>query len=159
MSSRYYTAEFENIAVTAAVDFFEFQVGDDRPIELAGLFITQSTEVASNVGEDELLRFRIIRGHATTGTGGAGQAVAPVPIDPNDPAAGFTYDTNNTTIASAGTAVNLHSGTFNVRNGLEMWWPHEFGPGANQSSLLVVRLLSTPADSISFSGTAYVREV
>lgn len=157
MSSRQYTVEFENVAVSAQVDFFELTAGDDRPIELAGLVIGQSTEVATNVGEDEFLRYRIIRGHTSSGTGGA--TPTPVPIDPTDPAAGFTADTNNTTIASAGTAVNLHSDTFNVRQGLQIWWPAEFGPATVQASLLVVRLMAAPADSVTFSGTAYVREV
>lgn len=157
MSSRQYTVEFENTAVTAAVDFFQITAGDDRPVELVGLIIGQLTEVASNVGEDEFLRYRIIRGHATTGSGGA--SPTPVPVDPTDPAAGFTAMTNNTTIASAGTAVNVHSDTFNIRQGLQIWWPQDFGPATVQASLLVVRLMAAPADSITFSGTAYIREV
>ena len=154
---RVYTAEFENVAVTAAVDFFEFDPGAERPIELVGLFISQHTEVATNVGRDEFVRMRIIRGHTTSGSGGS--AVTPRQLDEFDPAPGFACEANNTTIASAGTAINLHSEAWNVRTGFGQWWPAECGPRAAGANLLVVRLLAAVSESISFSATAYVREV
>jgi hypothetical protein len=157
MSSREYSVEFDNVAVSAAQDLFAITVGDDRPIEIVGLFIGQSTEVATNVGEDEFWRYRVIRGHATIGSGGT--APTPAPLDLINATAGFTARVNDTTIASAGTAVNLHSDTFNIRSGLQVWWPENFGPAASQASLIVVRLLSTPADPVTCSGTLYLREV
>src|SRR5262245_48121756 len=153
MSSREYSVEFENITVSVAVDFFQLLPGTNQPIELVGLVIGQSTEVASNVGEDEFLRYRVVRGHTTTGSGGA--SPTPRQLDPANPASGATAMTNNTTIASAGTAVNLHSDTFNVRQGLQLWWPLDFGPGSAGTSLLVVRLMAASADPINFNGTAY----
>jgi hypothetical protein len=158
MSGNVYTVEFDAVAVTTIVDFFEFDPAAERPIELVGLFIGQTTEVATNVGEDEFLRWRVIRGHTTTGTGGT-QGVTPRPMNEFDAAAGFAADTVNTTIASAGTGVNLHTDVFNVRQGIAFWWPDQCGPRSAGANLLVVRLVAAPADSITFSGTAYVREV
>lgn len=150
-----HTCEFENIAVTTAVDFFEFLAADDRPIELIGLFIGQHTEVATNVGRDEFMRMRIIRGHTTPGTG---TSTTPTPIEPFASAAGFTCLTNSTA-ATGGTTANLHSEPFNVRTGFGMIWPAETGLQTAGTSYLVVRLMAAPSESISFSATAYVREL
>lgn len=156
--SRVYSVAFSAVAVTVAVDFFEFAPADDKPIELAGLFLGQTTEVATNVGEDEFLGLLVVRGNTTTGTGGT-QGVTPTPIDPADVAAGFATDINNTTQASAGTAVNVHADVMNVRTGYQMWWPEGFGPRSNQGAgFICVRLAAAPADSVTFTGTAYVRE-
>lgn len=152
-----YTVEFENVAVAAAQDFFQFDPAAERPVELTGLFLSQFSEVTTNVGEDEFLRYRIIRGHTTTGSGGSAPTARPV--DEFQSAAGFGAQVNNTTIASAGTGVNLHSDSFNIRTGLQLWWPDGHGPRSAGANLLVVRLLAAPADSVTMAGTAYVREV
>lgn len=156
MSSRIYTVEFEAVAVTAQVDFFEITPADDKPVEVLGLFLSQSSDVGD--AADELLRYRVIRGHTTGGSGGA--APTPRPVKRSDAAAGFAAETCNTTIASAGTALNLHSDTFNVRSGLQLWVPDTLEWDATQGdTTLVVRLMAAPADSLTMSGTLYVREM
>lgn len=156
MSDRVYTCTFEGTAVTAAVDFFELTPGDDKPLEVLGLFLSQSSDVGD--AAEEILRIKVIRGHATTGTGGT-QAATPRPVSANDAAAGFTYDTLNTTIASTGTAVDLHADAFNIRTGFGLWLPEgcEWGVGQGNTTL-VVRLMAAPTDSLTMSGTVYVRE-
>lgn len=159
MGGRVYSVEFEAQTVATAsgdVDLFELDAAAEKPIELFGLFIAVTSEVATNVGEDEFLRWRVIRGHTTTGTGGA--TPTPRPVKVTDPAAGFVADTLNTAIASAGTAVNLHSDAFNLRTGLQFWWPEGCEPDTSGASLLVVRLMAAVADDVTMSGTAYVRE-
>lgn len=160
MSSRIYTCEFEAQSVTNAngdYELFEFDPGSDRPIELVGLFLGVTSEVASSVAEEEMLRLRIIRGHTTDGTGGA--SATPRPVDPDDAAATFTCDTLRTAIASAGTAVNLHSDVWNIRMPYQLWWPEGCGPRSSGAALLVVRLMAAVTDDVTMSGTAYVREV
>lgn len=153
---RIYTVEFENQSVSAQVDFFELAAADDKPIELVGLFLDQISDVGD--AAEEMLRYRIIRGHTSGGSGGA--APTPQPLEPNDAAAGFAAETCNTTIASAGTAVNLLSGAFNIRAGLPIWFPPRMRPKTNQAAgLLVVRLMAAPADALTLSGTAWVREL
>lgn len=156
MSSRIYTVEFEAVAVAAQVDFFELTPADDKPVEILGLFLSQSTDAGD--AQDELIRYRVIRGHATSGSGGA--APTPRPVKRSDGAAGFAAETCNTTIASAGTALNLHSDTFNVRSGLQLWVPDTLEWEATQAdTTIVVRLMAAPADSLTMSGTLYVREM
>lgn len=150
-----YTVEFEAVAVTAQVDFFEIRPADDKPVQVVGLFLSQSSDVAD--AAEEILRYRVIRGHTTSGSGGA--TPTPAPLGRSAQAAGFSAETNNTTIASVGTTVNLHSDTFNIRTGLQLWLPEGCEWEASQADTsLVVRLMAAPADSLTMSGTLYVRE-
>lgn len=156
-TGREYTAEFEAQTVAAAsgdVDLFEFTCADDKPIELYGLHIVTTSELAE--AQEEWLRLRVIRGHTTSGST-PGSTPTPVPLNPNAAAAGFTVECLNATIASAGTAVNCHSDAFNVRAGYSFWWP-EPGPMATQASLLVVRLMAAVTDDVTMTATAYLRE-
>lgn len=156
MPARVYTVEFEATAVTAQVDFFELTPADDKPVEILGLFLSQSSDTGD--AAEEILRYRVIRGHTTGGSGGS--APTPRPVNRSDAAAGFAAETLNTTIASAGTGVNLHSDTFNVRSGLQLWLPDTCEWSASQGdTTIVVRLMAAPADSLTMSGTLYVREL
>jgi hypothetical protein len=158
MIGRVYTVNFENVSVSAAQDFFEISPGDDKPVELVGLFLSQAGN--SDVGDaaEECLRWSIVRGHATSGSGGTAPTARPVKVQ--DAAAGFAAEVNNTTIASAGTGVTLHADSFNVRVGTQVWFPPGSEPDCSQGSgvIIVVRLLGAPADAITLSGTLYVRE-
>lgn len=154
--ARVYSVSFENVTVSAAQDFFEISPADDHPVVLLGLTIDQFSDTGD--AAEEILRFKVIRGHATSGSGGS--AATPRPMDPGDAAAGFAAEVNNTTIASAGTAVDLHAGAFNIRSGLALFWPPEMTPVANQgNATIVVRLMANPADALSMSGTLYIAEL
>lgn len=153
---RIYTCEFEGVAVTAAVDFFELTPADDKPVEIMGIFLGQSSDLGD--AASEILRYRIIRGHTTTGTGGT-QAATPRPLNRSGAAAGFTYDSCNTTQATAGTTHNLHSDCFHIAAGLQLWLPEGCEWEASQAdTTMVVRLIAAPTDSLTMSGTLYVRE-
>jgi hypothetical protein len=155
MSERAYSVEFENVSVTAAQDFFEVTPADDKPVRVAGLFLSQSSDVGD--AAEEMLRIRIIRGHTTGGSGGAAPTARP--MDRSATAAGFAAETNNTTIASAGTGVNLYSDAFNIRSGLQLWFPPECMPEVSQGDVtIVVRLMAAPADALSMSGTLFLLE-
>lgn len=154
--ARVYTVSFEAVAVTAAQDFFEITPADDHPVVLLGMTIDQSSDHGDT--EEEMLRYKVIRGHATGGSGGS--APTPRPLDPGDAAAGFTAEVNNTTIASTGTAVDLVAGAFNIRSGLAIFWPPELTPVANQgNTTIVVRLMAAPTDSLTMSGTLWIAEL
>jgi hypothetical protein len=154
--ARVYTVSFENVAVTAAQDFFEVTPADDHPLVILALYIDQFSDVGD--AAEEILRYKIIRGHTTSGSGGS--AATPRPLDPGDAAASFAAEVNNTTIASSGATVDLHAGAFNIRSGLALIFPPEMTPVANQgNTTIVVRLMANPADSLSMSGTLYVAEL
>lgn len=156
MSARIYTVSFTGIAVTTAVDLFEITPADDKPIEVIGFFWGQSSDVGDAAAEQ--IGYRVIRGHTTSGSGGT--ATTPRPLNRSDVAAGFAAETNNTTAATVGTTVDLHSDVVNMQAGEKLWLPEGCEWGATQAdTTLVIRLAAAPADSITTSGTLYVREI
>lgn len=156
MSGRIYTVAFEGVAVTVAADLFEITPADDKPVEIVGMFLSQSSDTGD--AAEEMLRFEIIRGYTASGSGGT--ATTPRPVKRTDAAVGFTAETCNTTAATTGTAVILHADAFNIRSGYQNWWPEGTEPDASQGdTTILVRLMAAPADSLTLSGTLYVREL
>lgn len=154
---RMYVVSFEGVAVSAAQDFFELSPADDKPVLIHALYLSQSSDVGD--AAEELLRVTIKRGHTTSGSGGS--AFTPVPLQSSaGAAAGAAAEINNTTIASAGTAVVLHAETFNIRAGLAYIPTPECRPGASQANTtLVVRLEAAPADALTMSGLLVFEEL
>lgn len=155
MIGRVYSVTFSAVAVTAAQDLFEITPADDKPVEIVGIELGQSSDAGD--AADELLQISIIRGHTTSGSGGS--APTPTPLNPNDTAAGFTAEVNNTTIASTGTTTTLQTGCWNVRAGYINWFPEGARPTAGQGNTTIVVRQTAPADSLTMSGTLYVREL
>lgn len=155
MIGRVYSVTFSAVSVAAAQDLFEITPADDKPVEIVGIELGQTSDAGD--AADEVLQISIIRGHATSGSGGS--APTPAPLNPNDAAAGFTSEVNNTTIASTGTAVTLQTGCWNVRAGYINWFPDGARPTASQGNTTIVVRQTTPADAITMSGTLYVREL
>jgi hypothetical protein len=154
---RVYSVTFEGVAVTAAQDFFEIIPASNKAISLIGFMLSQSSDTGD--AAEEILRIKIIRGHATTGSGGS--VATPRPVNSSaDTAAGAIAEINNTTIASTGTAVDLFAHAFNIRAGLEHYFPPECRPSANSGDgTIVVRLMAAPADSLTMSGTLFFEEL
>jgi hypothetical protein len=153
---RVYTVTDENRTYTAAdtdVDMLELLAATDKPIELIGLRIHVVTEVAE--AQEEWLRIKIIRGHTTSGNG---SAASEIPVSPVDTAAGFAAEVYATTLASAGTAVDLDAFGIQVRAGAEFILPEGLSYWTSGSSLLVVRCMSTPADNLNYTLVAWVKE-
>lgn len=157
MAGRIYTVVFANVSVSAAQDLFEISPADDKPVEIVGMELAQNGVADVGDAQEELLRFSIIRGHSTGGSGGT--APTPRPVKRTDAAAGFAAEVNNTTVASAGTGVTIHEGAFNVRAGYINWWPEGCEPDAGQGDGTIVVRIPAPADAITLTGTLYVREL
>jgi hypothetical protein len=155
MNGRIYTVVFSAVAVSAAQDLFELTPADDKPLEIVGIELGQSSDAGDAM--DELLQISIIRGHTTSGSGGS--APTPVPMSPADTAAGFTAEVNNTTVASSGTTTTLQTTCWNVRAGYIQWFPEGGRPTAGQGNTTIVVRQTIPADAITMSGTLYVREL
>lgn len=155
MQGRVYTVLFSAVAVSAAQDLFELIPADDKPIELVGMKLGQTSDAGD--AADELLQLSIIRGFTASGTGG--NAATPQPLCHADAPAGFTAEVNNTTVATTGTTGTLHTDTWNVRAGYEMWWPEGMRPTAGQGNTSIVVRQTAPADALTMSGTLYVREI
>ena len=155
---RMYSVEFENVTVSAAQDLFALKPATDKPIEIHAVYLDQISDVGD--AAEEMLRLRIIRGHTTIGSGGANPT--PARLAGTEVASGITTNsrTNDTTIASSGTPINLHSGAFNIRTGWVYQPTPECRPGcAENNGFIVVRLMAAPADPVVMSGTLYYEEV
>jgi len=153
---RVYTVTDENRAYVTTdgdVDLLELDAATDLPIELIGLKIHVITELQE--AQEEWLRFKIIRGHTTSGNGTAATAR---PVSPADAAASFAAEVYGATIASAGTAVDLDAFGVQVRAGDQWILPEGLSYWTSGASLLVVRLMAAAADNFNYSMTAWVRE-
>lgn len=152
---RMYTVSFTGVAVTAAVDLWEITPADDKPIEIVGMFLGQSSDFGD--AQAEQIGFRVIRGHTTSGSGGT--ATTARPMNRSGAAAGMAAETCNTTAASAGTTVDLHADVINMAAGYMLWLPEGCEWEASQAdTTIVIRLIAAPADSLTLSGTLYIRE-
>src|SRR5690349_11394838 len=123
--ARMYTVSFDQVTLAAAsgdYDLWELTPADDKPICIAGLEISNKSEIGE--AQEEFIAYSIIRGNATSGSGGS--APTPARVVAADNAAGFTAETCNSTIASAGTAVSMTSATFNIRGGLDKIYPEQY---------------------------------
>jgi hypothetical protein len=155
---RMYTVQFDNVSVSAIQDLFELTPAANKAIELVAMHFSQTGVADVGDAAEEMLAVQVIRGYTSSGSGGS--TVTPSVVKPADTAAGFTCEANNTTVASTGTAVILDTRNFNVRAGLDYIWPPGMEHGANAGhTTMCVRLVRAPADAITLSGTAYVREI
>jgi hypothetical protein len=158
---RIYSVPFAGATVTNAggnTDLWEFLPADDKPIRLRGFCLGQTSEVGD--AAEEGVEVQVIRMAATV-TSSNGGAVTPVPVDSADAAAGFTAETNGTTVATtSGATTIVASFMVNLRGSpFDYWFPDErFAPKAKQGEGLFLRLITTVADDITFGGTAWVEE-
>lgn len=150
-----YTATFSQ-AINVAADLVVAAPADDKVVTLRGLVIGQSTEYAEqSPSQAEQLGLSVLRG-ATAGTGAT--TLTPQAADTgNSTAMGATVTGYSTAAGSGGTAIFRDA--FNVQAGYQFFWVDDLAPTAKQGDTnLVIRLDAAPADSITFSVTAFYEE-
>lgn len=143
-----YSCTFVGIAVSAAQDLFEIATPATSSVAIHGLVLGQSSDYGD--AQAEGLRIQLIRGHTTTGSGGA--TITPVQLVPGGAAASSTVKRNNTTVATGGSPLVCWVDVWNVQAGYQMWWPPESHILVAPSSRIVVTQ-TAPADEITMSGT------
>lgn len=151
---RIYTVQFNGQAETVAQDAFELVAPADAVLLIHSLELSQSSEVKD--AEEEMLTVTLKSGQTVSGSGGA--ATTPIPINFGDAAAGATAETNNTTQAGTGTIVTHGAWDWNVRGEFVKIWTPETRPVLSPSRRMTVDI-STPADSVTFSGTLTFEEI
>lgn len=160
-----YTVSFQAITANNAdgnFDFFEIDPAADKPVEILGLFIGNSSDFGD--AQEEILRYSLVYMSGGTFTSGGEASTTARPTDPTDGAASGAYESlnsNGTVATTTGTSVIRHADAFNVRTGLQIIFPPEMRhkcDGTAQSAMLV-RCDSTVADDITFDGCMYVREI
>jgi len=153
-----FTASFAGVAAAAAQDLFEITAPTNYKVAIRRIVLGQYTDFGDAAAE--LLSLLIVRGHTTAGSGGT--AATPANLDSQGPKAYATVAVNNTTIASAGTGVNVWADAWNVAAGYV--YPAAFPPVTLQQpqkarliimhpgEILAVRQ-SLPVDSLTMNGT------
>jgi hypothetical protein len=147
-----YSATFEEVAATAAQDLFQILAPADSVVVLHSLYISQSSDAGD--AESEMLNVLIHRG-STNGSGGS--TPTPTPLHLGDAAAGTVVEANNTSQGTEGTII--HAESFNSMAGLQIVWTPETRPIISPSDLLHIEMQTTPADSLTMSGTVYFEEL
>jgi hypothetical protein len=155
-----FSAVIDNIAVTAIQDIFELVTSANSRIAICGMDIVQNTDFGDAAAEGLFLR--LIRGHSTTGSGGA--AVTPSNHEPWSRAAVTTCARNNTTPATGGSPQTMVATGFNVQAGY-FYRPRWSDGGFDErimvaeSSRFVVNMPAAPIDSISINATIWWQEL
>lgn len=152
---RMYSVSFSDVAVTAQQDLFEINAATNYSLVVHSMYVEQSSDAGD--AQDEQLSWAIKSGATTSGSGGT--APTPAPLIEGGAASNFTAEANNTTKATAGTIVTKHKGAFNVRAGLQYRPTPEERIELKGGGRLTVELMTTPADSLTMSGTIYLAEV
>jgi len=154
MTGRVYTVSISGVASPAAAfDLFEFNPAAAKPIRLLRIRLAQTSEATT---EEEQLALTIRRANTTSGSGGS--APTPISLNSADSAAGFTAETMNTTIATAGSPVVVMEDAWNTRAGYDMSFSPEEAPEAVNGERLVVAS-AAPADAVTIRGTAWIMEM
>lgn len=153
--SRMYTVSFAGVAATAQQDLFEIVAPSTGAVVLHAIELSQSTEVGD--AAEEGLSLLLKSGQTTSGSGGS--APTPIPLAFGDAAAGLTAEVNNTTKASAGTIVTHAAWNWNVRTEFIRIFTPEMRLILRASRRMTLELATTPADSITLSGTMWLEEL
>jgi len=152
--ARVYTVSFTGVAVTAQQDLFEIVAGSTKSCRVLAVYLSQSTEISDT--QEEGLSIILKSGSTTTGSGGTTPTAIPMSV--TDAASGATVKVNNTTKATAGTIITHHADNWNVRVPFQLIFPEIMQIVIAGSRRMTVELATTPADSITMSGTLYFEE-
>jgi hypothetical protein len=155
MYGRLYPVVFTGVAVTAQQDLFEVVAAATGMVLVHELELSQSTEVGD--AQEEGLSILTKSGSTTTGSGGSTPTA--IPRNFGDTAFAGTPKVNNTTKATTGTIVTHDSWNWNVRIPFLKVWTPETRPIISPSRRWTVELATTPADSITMSGTLRFSEI
>ena len=162
-----FTAQFNGIAITAASgtqDLFELVPDATTRLRLLEIELNQGSDFGD--AQAEIRPLLIMRGHTTTGSGGA--AVTPVNVNPYGRVSVTTVARNNTTLASAGSPETLLATGWHLQAGF-IWRPPETLVRGDPfrrhflvkpSQRLVIRLATAVADDLAdVSGTVTFEEI
>lgn len=150
-----YAVSVVAVASPAAIwDVIELNCHASKFTRIHSIYLGQTTDMGDAAAE--ALTVQLIKGHATSGSGGS--TATPVPKSTNFAAAGATVETNNTTIASTGTALIMHADVWNIA----LPWQYRPTPEERDDlapSARVVLRVSAPADAITTTCTVIFEEI
>lgn len=150
-----FVATFSAVAVSAAQDLIEIAM----PAGKRGIIREVEFGEYSDFGDAqaEILSVLLMRGHGTTGSGGA--AVTPAKLAAaGTESAGATVARNNTTVATSGSPETLRATSWNVQSPFRYYPVPEERITLEPGQRFVVRI-TAPADAITMNFTIVFDEV
>lgn len=141
----FYTASQDAQAISTAVDLLHLTVATDKPLELWGLDLANTTDLGD--ANEEVLRIGIYRG--VTG-GGGGSALTEVGLHDLAPTPGTAVVGQGTASTGGTLAKTIY---WNVRQAGPAWiaTPETVIRVSAANDPIAFRLLAAPADSITLS--------
>lgn len=146
---RMYTASFTNVAVTAQQDLFQIEA-NTVPAVIHAIFLSQISDVGDAAAENLSI---IIQRVTDAVTNDIVEAI----LDPGDAAALADLAVNETTELTTGAQI-IHSEAWNIAISWIWMPPPEMRITVEVLNAVVVNLNTTPADSLTMSGTMYFEE-
>ncbi len=147
---RRYSCSFTEVAVTAQQDLFQIEA-NTVPARILGVFLSQSSDVGDTESEALSILIRRVTDAVTND-------VAEVNIDGGNSAANADLAVNETTELVTG-AATIHSEAWNILTPFVYLPTPELAPIVEVGNAIVVNLNTTPADSLTMSGTLYFEEI
>lgn len=146
---RAYSASFSAVGLTTATDLFEITCAADRPIDIVGWTIFQTTDLGD--AAEEVLDLTIQRG-VTAGSGGT--SVTPVDVGSRGEAASDATVNRTVTTAHTGGTVSFRKG-WNIRMPEEFWLPEILWVYVDAGTDPATLTMTAPTDSITVSGSIF----
>jgi len=147
---RIYSVQFTEVAVTAQQDLFQVEALTVNAVFHA-LYLSQSSDVGDAAAEGLSILIRRVTDAVT-------DDLATSQADTGDATQNADVAVNETTELVTG-AATYHSEVWNIVQGPFIWLPPpELRPNAVIGDVMVFNLNTTPADSITMSGTVYFEE-
>jgi hypothetical protein len=139
---------------TAAFDAIELVEPGTGLLRIWRVRLWQTTDIQD--AAEEILRTEWVRGNATSGSGG--QTTVITPLNSFDPAATFTAELLNTTVASTGSPVSLAVGGWNIRIPQDELYPPEQVITLRNGERACYRV-SAPNDAITCNAACLVEQL
>ena len=147
---RVYSASFTEVAVTAQQDLFQIEALT-TPAIIHAVFLSQTSDLGDAASEGLSILIRRVTDAVTND-------IAEVTLDGGDAAANADLAVNETTELVTG-ATTIHSEAWNILTPFVYLPPPELRPIVQIGNVITVNLNTTPADSITMSGTLYFEEL
>jgi len=147
---RMYSLSFSEVAVTAQQDLFQVEALV-VPAIIHAVYLSQSSDVGDAAAENLSILIRRVTDAVT-------DDLATVQLDVGDATQNADVAINETTELVTGAAI-IHAECWNIAQTFIYLPPPELRPIITIGDVVVVNLNTTPADSITMSGTLYFEEM
>lgn len=146
---RMFTVQFTDTAVTAQQDLFQIE-SLVTPVTIHGVFLSQISDVGDAAAENLSIRIARVTDAVT-------DDLATVKLDNGSVTQTADVAVNETSELTTGLEV-VHSEAWNIALPFVWMPPPEMRIVGEIGNVIVVNLNTTPADSITMSGTLYFEE-